>query len=232
MPWAPGDSKALVARDNLLTGLRPPSGRSDNGLNLAGLRAVGLVSFRAERLVFAGIDLVVDAGEALVLMGPNGSGKSTLMRLLAGLKQPDAGTVFWDGGSVTDDLEAHARRVAYVGHLDGVKPGLNTRENLAFAAKVGGGDIDQALASFGLSAYAALPARMLSAGQRRRLALARLMLKRAPLWLLDEPTVGIDAASIDLFGEMLAEHRARGGVVVAATHVPLPLPRAKTLDLV
>ena len=127
MPWASGDSKALVARDNLLTGLRPPSGRSDNELNRAGLQAVGLASFRAERLVFAGIDLVVDAGEALLLVGPNGSGKSTLMRLLAGLKQPDAGTVFWDGRSVTDDPGAHARRVAYVGHLDGVKPGLSTR---------------------------------------------------------------------------------------------------------
>jgi heme exporter protein A len=231
MPWAPGDSKALVARDNLLTGLQPASGQTNSELNFAGLQAVGLASLRSERLVFASVDLAVDAGEALVLMGPNGSGKSTLMRLLAGLKQPDAGTVFWDGGSVTDDLEAYARRVAYVGHLDGVKPGLNTRENLAFAAKVGGGNVDQALASFGLSAYAAFPARMLSAGQRRRLALARLMLKRAPLWLLDEPTVGLDAASIGLFGKMLAEHRARGGVVVAATHVPLPLPRAKTLDL-
>lgn len=218
-------------RENLLADLRPAHGRSGNELNLAALQAVGLASFRAERLVFAALDFVVGAGDALLLVGPNGSGKSTLMRLLAGLKQPDAGTVFWDGRSVADDPGAHARRVAYVGHLDGVKPGLSARENLAFAAKVGGGDIDRALASFGLSACAAFPARMLSAGQRRRLALARLTLKQAPLWLLDEPTVGIDAASIGLLGEMLAVHRARGGVVVAATHVPLPLPRAETLDL-
>ena len=178
------------------------------------------------------VDLMVAAGEALILTGPNGSGKSTLMRVLAGLKRPNSGTVFWADTPIAEDLAAHGRRVAYVGHLDAIKAGLTARENLAFASKVGGGDIDQALDAFGLSAYATFPARMLSAGQRRRLALGRLLLIRAPLWLLDEPTVGIDAASLDLFGVILANHRARGGVIVAATHVPLPLPGAKALELV
>jgi heme exporter protein A len=228
MWWAPDDAKAQATCADLPDGVESPFG---HGLSPVGLGAAGLASFRAERLVFAGVGLTVGAGEALILVGPNGSGKSTLMRLLAGLKQPDAGTVFWDERPVADDLVAHARRVAYVGHLDGIKPGLSARENLAFAATVGGGDVDQALAGFGLSSYAAFPARMLSAGQRRRLALARLTLKRAPLWLLDEPTVGLDTASIGLFGEMLGEHLARGGVVVAATHVRLPLLGAKTLGL-
>ncbi|MFL5255126.1 MAG: heme ABC exporter ATP-binding protein CcmA [Rhodopila sp.] len=195
------------------------------------MQAVGLASLRAERLVFTGVDVDVGAGGALVLSGPNGSGKSTLMRVLAGLRRPDHGTVLWGGAPIADDLGAHARRVAYVGHLDGVKSGFTARENLAFAASVGNGDVDHALGAFGLSAYAAFPARMLSAGQRRRLALGRLLLSRAPLWLLDEPSVGLDTASIRLLGDVLAQHRARGGVVVAATHVPLPLPSVQTLSL-
>ena len=112
-----------------------------------------------------------------------------------------------------------------------MKPGLTARENLAFAARASGGDIEAALDAFGLSAYAALAARMLSAGQRRRLALGRLVLSRAPLWLLDEPSIGLDAASIERLGKILARHRAGGGVVVAATHVPLPMPDAETLSL-
>lgn len=195
------------------------------------LRATGLAAFRGERLVFADVDLTVAAGEALILTGPNGSGKSTLMRVIAGLKRPEAGTVFWAGTPIAEDFAAHARRVAYVGHLDAIKPGLTTRENLTFAAKSGGGDIDQALDAFELAAYAPLPARMLSAGQRRRLALSRLLLAQAPLWLLDEPTVGLDASSLDLLGNIFAQHRRRGGMIIAATHVPLPLPVAKSLDL-
>jgi heme exporter protein A len=195
------------------------------------LRATGLAAFRGERLVFADVDLTVAAGEALILVGPNGSGKSTLMRVIAGLKHADAGTVFWSGTSITEDLAGHARRVAYVGHLDAIKFGLTTRENLAFAARSGGGDIDRALEAFELAAYAPLPARMLSAGQRRRLALSRLLLTQAPLWLLDEPTVGLDASSLGLFGDILARHRRRGGLVIAATHTPLPLSATKSLDL-
>lgn len=195
------------------------------------MQAEGLAAFRGERLVFRDLNFTVDAGEAVLLTGSNGSGKSTLLRLLAGLLRPAAGTVLWDGEDALADLPAHARRVAYVGHQDAVKPGLTATENLAFAARLGGGGADSALAAMGLQALAELPARVLSAGQRRRLALARLALTVAPLWLLDEPTLGLDAASVAAFATLIDGHRARGGLVVAATHLPLPLPDAAELRM-
>jgi heme exporter protein A len=195
------------------------------------LRANGLGAFRAERRVFCNIDFAVAAGDALLLLGPNGSGKSTLLRLLAGLKRPDAGLITWDGQDISVDPGGHAARVAYIGHLDAVKQGLTAAENLAYDAQLCGGDAHAALATLGLVPLAALPARMLSAGQRRRLALARLALTAAPLWLLDEPTVGLDAAAIDQFAVILAAHRGRGGIVVAATHITLPMPAAAVLHL-
>ncbi|HYZ63546.1 MAG TPA: heme ABC exporter ATP-binding protein CcmA [Acetobacteraceae bacterium] len=184
------------------------------------LAADSVSAFRGERLVLRGVSLEVPAGGALVLLGPNGSGKSTLLRVLAGLKRPDAGRVTWQGRDIEDDPAP----VAYVGHLDAVKPGLTVAENLGFAAR--GRDVGPALASMDLRALRDLPARMLSAGQRRRVALARLALADAKLWLLDEPSLGLDAASVGALGAMLEAHRARGGVVVAATHLPLPLPGA------
>jgi heme exporter protein A len=195
------------------------------------LQAAGLAAFRGERLVFSEVDFAVRAGEVLLLTGPNGSGKSTLLRLLAGLLRPAAGMLTWGGANVFADLPAHAGRVAYVGHQDAVKPGLTTAENLRFSARLSGGIVQDALDAVGLEELGDLPARMLSAGQRRRLALARLLLSRAPLWLLDEPTLGLDAASVDRFGVMLDAHRASGGMAVAATHLPLPVGEAAELVL-
>ncbi len=195
------------------------------------LRAESLAVFRGERLVFRDLDFSLVAGQALVLAGPNGSGKSTLLRLLAGLVRPIAGRLLWQGEDALADLAEHAARVAYVGHQDAVKPGLTAAENLRFAARLAGGAVVDALAAVGLGDLADLPARMLSAGQKRRLALARLALTQAPLWLLDEPTLGLDTASIGRFGALLADHRARGGMVVAATHVPLPLDGTTELRL-
>ena len=195
------------------------------------LRAEGLAAFRAERLVLSDISFAVDRGGALLVLGPNGSGKSTLLRLLAGLKRADAGALFWNGEDVARDPVAHAGRVAYVGHLDAIKPALTAIENLRFSARLSGGDAAAALAAFDLAPLGPLPARMLSAGQQRRLALARLVLSRAPLWLLDEPTLGLDAAAVARLGALLAAHRAAGGVVVAATHLSLPLPDAAELRL-
>jgi len=183
------------------------------------LQAVGLAAFRGEKLVFRDIGFSVPSGGALLLTGPNGSGKSTLLRVLAGLLRPAAGEVRWDG------------QVAYVGHQDAVKPALTAAENLRFAAAVGRGDVTAALDAVGLRGLAELPARMLSAGQRRRLALARLALTDAGLWLLDEPTLGLDAASLERFGSMLEAHRSRDGVVVAATHLPLPVGDAAEFRL-
>ena len=184
---------------------------------------------RGERLVFSGVGFRVPEGGAMLLVGPNGSGKSTLLRMVAGLVRAEAGRLLWRGADALADLAEQAGRVAYLGHLDAVKSGLTVAENLrvwGFAERVAG-----ALEAVGLAALADLPAKMLSAGQRRRLALARLALRPAPIWLLDEPTLGLDMASVERFGAMLATHRAAGGIVLAATHLPLPLPGATELSL-
>ena len=189
------------------------------------LRVEGASAFRGDRLVLDAIAFDLPAGGAVLVLGPNGAGKSTLLRALAGLKRLDAGRITLDGAAEFTGL------VAYLGHQDGLKPGLTARENLGLTTRISGLDADQGLDALGISSLADLPARMLSAGQKRRLALARLVVSGAPLWLLDEPTLGVDAASVERFGVVLARHRAAGGMVVAATHLPLPLPDATELHL-
>ena len=193
------------------------------------LRAEGLAAFRGERLVFSGLSFAVSAGGALVLAGPNGSGKSTLLRVLAGLGRLEAGRLLWDGKDTLADLTEHARLVTYVGHQDAVKPGLTVAENFGFYASLFG--VPSARLPLALTDFADLPARMLSAGQKRRLALSRLVITQAPLWLLDEPTLGLDTAAITRFGALLRAHRDRGGIVVVATHIPLPLDDVAELRL-
>ncbi len=195
------------------------------------LEAVGLAALRGDRLVFRGLDFRLEQGQALILTGPNGAGKSTLLRMVAGLLKPAAGQMLWDGRDALEDLPRHAARVAYLGHQDAVKPGLTTIENLRFVQQLWGGDALAGLVAVGLGRLADVPARLLSAGQKRRLALARLMLKPAALWLLDEPTNGLDARSIEQFGLLLGNHLDTGGMIMAATHVPLPLPATRTLAL-
>jgi len=190
-----------------------------------------LAAFRGERLVFRDLSFAVAPAGALLLLGPNGSGKSTLLRILAGLGRLEAGVLRWDGEDALADRAAHAGRVAYLGHLDAIKPGLTVTENLRFAAAIARRAIAPALAAVGLETLADLPARLLSAGQRRRLALARLALSPAKLWLLDEPTLGLDAASVERLGGLLASHRAGGGMIVTATHLKLPLADAAELRL-
>jgi heme exporter protein A len=197
------------------------------------LEARELACLRGERVVFAGLSFRVEPGAALLLTGANGAGKSSLLRLLAGLLPPAAGALLWEGGDALADRAAHARRLRYLSPQDALKPALTARESLRFAARLhGGGDAHAALDALGLLPLAELPVRLLSTGQRRRLALARLALApAAPLWLLDEPTLGLDAASVSRLGGLLARHRAQGGAVVAATHLPLPLPDAAELRL-
>jgi heme exporter protein A len=195
------------------------------------LQVDGVAAFRGGRLVFRDLAFTVPAGEALTLTGPNGAGKSTLLRVLAGLLLPAAGRVLWQGQDALIDPPLHARRVAYVGHQDAIKPGLTAAENLAFAARIGRVPVAAGLAAMGLSALGDLPTRMLSAGQRRRLALARLALWQAPLWLVDEPTLGLDTRAIGLFESLVSTHRARGGIVVAATHTALAFAGAAELRL-
>lgn len=177
---------------------------------------------RGERTVFSGLDFTLDPGQALVLQGPNGSGKSSLLRVMAGLLRPEAGTVTWDGEETRGDPDAHGARLHYIGHGNAVKPALSVRENLGFwsglrAPREGFGVV-AALRRFEIAHLADLPARYLSAGQCRRLALARLLGAPAPLWLLDEPANALDARSTEILAEVIGEHRARGGSVVLATH--------------
>jgi len=195
------------------------------------LSADDLACWRAERLVFAGLSFALEPGAAALLLGPNGTGKSSLLRVVAGLLPAAEGAVAWNGEDIRIDIPAHGRRLRYLGHQEGLKASLTVTENLAFQAALAGGDVGAALDAMGLTPLAELPARVLSAGQKRRLALARLALAPAALWLLDEPTLGLDEASVGRFGAMLAAHRARGGIVLAATHLPLPLPDAVSLRL-
>ena len=190
---------------------------------------------RGERLVFAGVEFALAPGAALLLRGSNGSGKSTLLRCLAGLLAPLAGAVQWDGRPAAEDPEAFRARLHYLGHLDGLKPALTPRENLQFWQSLRGRAdpalAERALGHFALAALADLPARLLSAGQRRRLALARLLAAPAPLWLLDEPNAALDEDSHGRLATALEGHRAGGGIVVIAIHGGFALPGASVLAL-
>ena len=190
-----------------------------------------LACLRGERVVFADLSFALRPGAALLLTGANGAGKSTLLRVLAGLLRPAEGAVLWQGEDVVAEPASYAARLRYLSHQDALKPALTVAENLDFFARLWGGAVAAALEAMALAPLAELPARVLSSGQKRRLALARLALAPVPLWLLDEPTTGLDAASVERLGPLLAEHRARGGIVVAATHIPLPLPDSRELRL-
>jgi heme exporter protein A len=194
-----------------------------------------VAAFRGDHLVFADLSFRLEPGGALVLIGRNGSGKTTLLRLVAGLMPRAAGEVLWAGEDALADLPSHGQRLAYLGHQDALKLGLTAAENLALWARVErdtrAAAIEQALAAVGLEDLAHLPARMLSAGQRRRVAIARLLVSGAVLWLLDEPTTALDTASVARLGGLAAAHRAAGGMVIAATHLDLPLPGAAEFSL-
>ncbi|MFC5308815.1 heme ABC exporter ATP-binding protein CcmA [Azospirillum picis] len=195
-----------------------------------------LTCLRGDRLVFTGLDFRIGPGGALVLLGPNGSGKSSLLRVMAGLLKPIRGQLAWDGVPVPEDPDGHRAQVQYVGHLDAVKPVLTAAENLAFWAALAGAadpaaNALAALDRLGVPHIAGVPGRYLSAGQKRRLNLARLLAAPAALWLLDEPTVALDRAAIALFEGLIAEHRAEGGMVVLSTHTDIATPGGDELHL-
>ena len=178
------------------------------------LEAENLAAARGLRVLFEGLNLKVSAGESLELRGANGSGKSTLLRILAGLTQPIAGEVRYSG--THQDGHRH-----YLGHLDAVKPTETALEQARFWARYFGRpqDVaDAAIKRVGLAARRAVPGRGLSAGQKRRLALTRLLIEPRPVWLLDEPTAALDAEGRMLVMQLVAEHRAGGGMVIAAVH--------------
>lgn len=192
-----------------------------------------LTCVRGGRTVFAGLSFAAAPGGALVLLGPNGSGKSSLLRMMAGLLPPAAGGIFVGDAGIGDDPEAHRARVGYVGHLDGIKAALTTAENLALWSGLRGGSngVARGLEAFGLGALADMPARLLSAGQRRRLALARLIAAPAPLWLLDEPTVALDREAVAALEAAVARHRTAGGIAVVSTNVDLGIADPIALQL-
>jgi heme exporter protein A len=197
------------------------------------LEAEGLACVRGGRSVFSGVSFRLEPGRLLAVIGPNGAGKSSLLRLLAGLLRPAAGRIRLEGG----DEDASA--IHYLGHADALKPALTLRETLRFWGAIYrqqgrvalDDDIDEAAETAGIGHALELPVSVLSAGQRRRAALARLLLAPRPLWLLDEPTSSLDSDGEALLGRLMEDHVARGGLIVAATHQAMPLAAHATLDL-
>lgn len=189
-----------------------------------------LAAKRGGRLVFEGLSFSLGDGELLALVGPNGSGKSTTLRLIAGLVRPAAGRVAVDPSTE----EGTAGQVHYLGHLDALKPNLSLGENLAFWRRLWRGvglDVIDALDRVGLANLVDLPAGVLSAGQRRRAAIARLLIDNRPIWLLDEPATALDAEAEQNLGTLIARHLAGSGMVVAALHRPLPVAATATVAL-
>jgi heme exporter protein A len=199
------------------------------------LEVADLACRRGGRRVFERLSFSLGPGELLALTGRNGSGKTTLLRALALLIRPDAGSIRWQGADARAEPEAWRGRLGWLGHLEGLKADLGVAENLLAAERLRGSPsaedrLDGALVAFDLSALAQRAVRTLSAGQRRRTALARVVLTQAPLWLLDEPLNALDAPAQAAFRAALARHLAAGGLAIAATHADIGLP-GRTLDM-
>jgi heme exporter protein A len=198
------------------------------------LIAENLTVERGERTILRGLSFTAAAGEALVLVGPNGAGKTTLLRTIAGFLRPADGTIRLDGGEGDQSVGEQSH---FVGHANAIKANLTVAENVGFWAQYLGSKtdleqrVDAALDHFAISDLAEFPAAYLSAGQKRRAGLARLLVAKRPLWLLDEPTVSLDAASTRLLSGAVNAHLEQGGLVIAATHLPLGFAKARELDL-
>jgi len=195
------------------------------------LRVEGLALARGGRTLASGLGFAVNSGEALVVTGPNGAGKSTLLRTLAGLLEPALGEIRLDGAGVEADM---AQLAHYAGHADALKSALTVAENLDFGARALGGaglSAIEALGALNLAHVLDLPVGYLSAGQRRRAALARLLVAPRPIWLLDEPATALDVASQARLDDIMRAHLDAGGLIVAATHAPLGLAGARELKL-
>ena len=194
---------------------------------ITSLTAEKLACARGERRLFDGLSFRVRAGQALAVEGANGAGKTSLLRLIAGFLAPVSGRILVKmGESESDDAEERGRLVGWLGHLDGLKPQMTVLEQLTFYARlhaIRDADLSSVLAQVGLARQSELPCRYLSAGQRRRLALARLLVSRRPLWLLDEPFAALDTSGQALVAQLMARHCGEGGIIIAATHDPLGL---------
>lgn len=197
-----------------------------------------LICVRGERTVFRGLNFDLNQGDALILIGPNGSGKSSLLRMMAGLLQPADGRMTWEQDGeredALEDIDIHGGRLHYVGHHDAVKPVLTAAENIGFWAHIRGNGEDAiraALDTFDIKHLYDVPGRFMSAGQKRRVNLGRIIAAPAPLWLLDEPTTALDKATIKRLEDTIQAHRDAGGMVVLSTHADVNTPGSKTLNL-
>jgi heme exporter protein A len=205
--------------------------------NPARLEVRSLHLWRGERHLLRGVSLTVDAGELLQIMGPNGVGKTSLLRCIAGLLPMETGEVLWRGRDILKSREAYCQELAYLAHLNALKADLTALENLRFSVGtrrvLSGEQLRDMLVRMQLAACVDIPARSLSAGQKRRLAIARILLTQAQLWVLDEPITNLDAAGIELFEGCMAEHLAGGGLIITAAHQKLlqGRPNVRTLEL-
>lgn len=195
-----------------------------------------LTCLRGERLVFGGLSFSAKSGDAIMLRGRNGAGKSSLLRLMAGLLTPRSGALCWNGENINDDRTAHHARSQYLGHQDAIKPVLTVRDNLRLWGQLRGvrdldAAIDEALDSLEIRHLARVTGRYLSSGQKRRTALARILIGQSDLWLLDEPTVGLDRESCAELAQLIADFRTNGGIVIYSTHVDLDVKNPTLLDL-
>ncbi len=201
-----------------------------------GLCASGLECIRGDNILFSDLDLAVGPGEILLVNGDNGSGKTSLLRILCGLALPERGRVLWNGAPIEKVRNEFHRALCYIGHLHAIKGELSVAENLRLAAMLGGNriaDTDTVLGRIGLTGMQDRPCAALSAGQRRRVALARLLTGNARLWILDEPFTALDAQGRALIESLLREHAGQGGMAIMTSHHPVALTgtRLRILEL-
>lgn len=200
------------------------------------LTATGLSCVRGERRLFAGLDLAVGPGEWLHVQGENGAGKTSLLRILASLSPPAEGEIRWRGEPIGELAEDYRREMLFLGHHGAVKEELTPFENLMLAAQLDGAALDEAaalkaLARFGLRGREDLAVRFLSAGQKRRVLLARLAVRQATLWILDEPFTALDVKAVDMLSGLIVEHVTGGGIAILTSHQTIPLPNGKVLKI-
>lgn len=200
------------------------------------LRGINLACIRGERPLFAGVDLAVDAGEWLHVRGANGVGKTSLLRILAGLSQPAEGEIRWDDVPIRSSASTYHGNLLFLGHQGALKEELTALENIELAGALDGSpsttaEVTGALRRFGLQGREDLPVRFLSAGQKRRVLLARLLTRKARLWVLDEPFTALDTRAVEMLGTLLGEHMAEGGMAVITSHQSVPLADGRAVNL-